>query len=407
MQLNRNLSMFALTCLTATVYAQSTTTTSTDGAAFLNERLKPTIVTRERVVKKRDVQCVLEACVNSNPGETSPASRTRCKRCETFFVDVPESYADSARVVNTEIESLGAIELGAPQISSLPENVVRTLQERINCSRNSKLSTTRTISHSVQTGYAVSTTKGVSATRSAQGQFQVKLGDGLTVGGSASIQAVANASTTVTDSRTETTVESETVSYEVPARTKMVARFEAEVYKITIPFSAAATLNGDLEPNVSGVHKASSVLGAAERTTRIEGQIVVMAASKSKAKIMDVPLSEADCVSAKPGAEPTISDYETVVVKPGASSLVDRKRALPAGMVLRKATDLPVPFVARQPNFGFAGQWCHTQPCNLPLDGFRKVCYRDENLYCNDCRDEPDSVCMADPSTQRGTAPKQ
>lgn len=398
----------SLLCLTigciGSAFAQSSTSVVTDVRAELTSRLSSQVVTKQRTIKERRVRCYSTPCVLKAPGESlsllsTPAPNAmRCRECDEFEVDRVESYSAPPVVTEAQIVEVKNLAINEGEVTSLPDRVIVTTDELINCAKT-PFTAQRTLTQNVQTGYAVTVTRTVATTNTYAANFSVKLPGDLTVGGSASIATQVSSASANQQSRSETTTQSQSVSLTVPPATKLRVEYRTLVRKLRFPFGADVLVDGPLDANQSSVTRASDLLkDPKDRTFGLEGYVVVDAASAGKVVNTESKPTSLDCVNALPNEEVRIRSYTTAISQGGRSSLFDFKQPTPGTRILKDGGVRSL--LGNQP-LSYPGAWCHTQACNLPLDGYRKVCYRDENLYCNDCRDEPDSVCAPVPEASR------
>lgn len=384
--------------------AQSSTSVVTDVRAELSSRLSSQVVTKQRTVKERRVRCHTTPCVLKAPGESlsllssATPNAMLCRECDEFEVDRIESYTAPPLVTEAQIVEVKNLAIKESEITSLPDRVIVTTDELVNCAKT-PFSAQRTLTQNVQTGFAVTVTRTVGTTNTYAANLSVKLPGDLTVGGNASIATQVSTASANQQSKSETTTQSQTVSLTVPPATKLRVEYRTLVRKLRFPFAAEVLVDGQLDANQSSVARASDLLkDLKDRTFGLEGYIVVDAATAGRVVNTESKTTSLDCVDAQPNEEIRIRSHTTTIAQGGRSSLLDFKKPVAGTRVLQDGGIKSL--LGNQP-LSYPGAWCHTQACNLPLDGYRKVCYRDENLYCNDCRDEPDSVCAPAPETSR------
>lgn len=382
-------------------HSQSSTTVITDVQSELNARLSNQVVTKQRTVKEQKTQCHSIRCPIRVPPETAsirsgtdPQLWGTCDICRDYEVDRIEHFSAAPVVMNVQVEKLEGLSIREADVASLPERLIVTSDELVNCSETA-YSSQRTLSHNVQTGYSVTVTRSVAATNSLSGNISAKLPGDVTVGGTNTISTQVTTATAQQESKSETAAQSHTVAVSVPAGAKLRVKYMTSVRKLKFPFAAQVVVDGPLDPNVSGVSKASQLIrDEATRSFPLEGFIIIEAASAGRVVTSQEKASSLDCTGAAPSERIRVSSFVTTLDSGGKSSLLTEKESLPKSR--KSASPVRKSLYASQP-LSYPGAWCQTQPCNLPLDGYRKVCYRDENLYCNDCRDEPDSVCSPEP----------
>ncbi|TXG87262.1 MAG: hypothetical protein E6R14_01705 [Thermomicrobiales bacterium] len=299
-------------------------------------------------------------------------------------------------MTETEIIEVKNLAIKEREVASLPDRMIVTTDELVNCA-NTPFNAQRTLTQNVQTGYSVTVTRTVGTTNTYSANLSVKLPGDLTVGGSASVATQVSSATAQQQSRSETTTQSQTVSLTVPPATKLRVEYRTLVRSLRFPFAAELLVDGPVDSNQSGVARASDLLkDPKERTFSLEGYVLVDAASAGKVVNTESKPTPLDCLNAQPSEEIRIRSYTTTITQGARSSLFDCKRPISRARALK---DGGIRSLFGNEPLSYPGAWCNTQPCNLPLDGYRKVCYRDENLYCNDCRDEPDAVCAPAPES--------
>ena len=389
-----------LALITGIASAQSNTTVVTDVLTELNGRLSSQVVTKQRTVKERKTRCYRMSCELSKPAETlslrpsADAPLMLCRECEEYDVERVENYSAAPTVASVQIVQLLNLAIREAGVVSLPERVIVTSDDLINCSK-ATFTSQRTLTQNVQTGYSVTVTRSASTTNSLSGNISAKLPGDVTVGGSATVTTQVSTATAQQDSRSETATQSQTINVSVQTDTKLRVEYRTTVRRLNFPFGAQVIIDGPLDSNLSSVTKVSDLLKDEQaRAFPLEGFIIVDAASAGRVVTSEQKPTVLDCMGSVPNEEIRIRSFTTTINARSKSSLLTEKQALPNA---RKApSPLLKSLIDNQP-LSYPGAWCHTQPCNLPLDGNRKVCYRDENLYCNDCRDEPDSVCAPEP----------
>lgn len=382
------------------VSAQSETTIVTDVRAELKTLLGGQVVTKQRTVREKKTRCYTTSCVVRTPATIfsltpsgAETNRTLCRECDEFEVDRTENYSALPEVTSAQILSVASLDIKQAEIGSLPERLIVTTDELINCSKTA-FSSQRTLSQSVQTGYSITVTKTVGTTNAMSANISAKLPGDVTVGGTASVSTQVTTANARQDSRSETVNQAQTVNVSVQPDTKVKLEFRTLVRKLRFPFLGKVVVDGPLDANISNVTKASDFLKDEKlRTFDLQGFITVDAASAGRVVTTEQKPTPLECAGSTPNEEIRIRSFTTTLETGAKSSLLSDKQVLPQA---RKVSEggLLKSLSANQP-LSYPGAWCNTQPCNLPLDGYRKVCYRDENLYCNDCRDEPDSVCAS------------
>ena len=217
-----------------------------------------------------------------------PPLRATCKdeiRHEAF------TYTDYARVTSTEIIAASSPAFGAVGLTGIPERVRIETEEfenpgNVAISHNSSLQLSAQESFTIRLLHSVTTTK----------THRISVSGGIKDIGSASASAdyaIAISNSEETSSvKGQTIVRSTSTTYQIPPRTYTKIELLAFESSARIPFTMTAILDGDLEPNVSSLSRASQILSEAERTFLIEGYVDVSTLSHSKVRVKNRPMSD-------------------------------------------------------------------------------------------------------------------
>lgn len=329
-----------------------------DVVSTLNDRLAGKEQTsRERIVSVREEKCRMMGCAGkAKEGPCEPV-------CEMRTVKRPQVYSDQQRVENGFIVAYSELQLDESKAKDLPTETHEKSVIMENCTSLNQ-SSSQTLTLSVDRTDTVTVARGVATT--------VKADVGVNVG-IAKVGVSVSRTVSLNTTKQQAERKAETHAYTFPIQiapgTAVDARIWVNVVKVEVPFSGHVVVDGALLANAAGRSKASELLLEEERIIPVAGTISATSASRLHTRMAE---SKIDC-----GARDdliTVS-YEDI-------------RSLAAKSVAGQVSSL-------RSNFD-VGALCYEGPCNLPLDGYRPVCYRTE-FGCDDCRDESSAVCDAPP----------
>jgi hypothetical protein len=400
-------------CPAGPLLAQSNVTISTDVGSELNARLAGARTVRKQ--RWHDVE--RRVCRDSCCGK---GCEFDCEKCRVEKVQELETYTDVARSTSLDVVRVSDLLVNRAQLAELPESVEIAAYRILNCSAN-EASQTINLSRTVSVGHAITKMRSVSTGQSIHASLQFDLGKF----GRAGTDISLNTSVLVSDTEAETRQEQIMRSVSFGARPRgngywTITQFMVYVVTLEIPFSGTVVFDGDIDGNIDGITKASQLLSEQERTFAVEGLIRVSSASEGYVRILEAKADPAECESV-PGtvaesieSSMVVGSYSTIVAKPnrivrdvtdtyfagenpiaGARRFAERitersaeprERALPD----KRLAELLSNMVVTQ---GTPGNLCYIAPCNYPYDGYREVCYFDEEGWCQDCSEEFDAIC--------------
>jgi hypothetical protein len=187
---------------------------------------------------------------------------------------VPEQYYDLAKVANSHISEVSAIQFETAKMATLPEVAIFQQKTLLNCA-DSTLTSTINLSITGTQGWSVTKTRGITTTigGSISGSFGLpKVG---TLGASVSWNQALNVSTSTTEQHQETVsrMMSDTITLQAGKAAKITLL--ATQVSVEVPYRATVTVDGDLIGNSAGLIKASQLLSKDERTFSIDGVLHV------------------------------------------------------------------------------------------------------------------------------------
>ena len=139
--------------------------------------------------------------------------------------------------------------------------------------------------------------------------------------------------------------------------------------------------------------QASQILSESERTIDVNGVLAVTASTLSKSRRNDFPVTPQDCDDVEKGLTPAYIIRDMNYVGTGFNTLtattqdiVDRNKR--NGLQSKGAKPL-IRFKA----FATPGSMCYMGPCDSPPNGYREICFADDDGACTVCTSESDAVC--------------
>lgn len=268
-----------------------------NATTFLNNALssKPA-VQRQRTEVVRKKKCTPFRIPSKGNGGTHVD-------CRDVDETVVVTFPDTPRVVDSIVLEVRNLRIDQGRMSGLPAEprVYRAFYK--NCADSATVSTSLTLSVTGTQGHTVTKTRGVSTTKGASTTFT---GSYSYAGASAGNSTTFNISRTVSlsssesesDSKSETRSQTWTVS--VPPKKMGFVEMLAYQTTVDIPFSAQLIVDGSLEPNISGVRKATDLLKEDERILPFEGVLRLTNVSESQFRTENLPGSPS-CDSAEAG----------------------------------------------------------------------------------------------------------
>lgn len=402
--------LFAL--LVSMVWAQGASSEIVDMKAEINKRLaKAPMVKKTRQVPYTETICLEFPCVVSvdTPVESSdervisPQSTEqriepqspmgRCTDCRKVARTRSEVYTTPARATSIEVELVNSLEVVEAKVNSLPDEILTEIVEDLNCTDNKERSTL-SVSLDMSNSWDSRVTKGVNYTKSLTANVGFK-GKLVNAGLSGTYSTTVSLTNSQGESERKGVSTTKSIPITVDPGHKYILKYLGWQHQASIPFVGEVVVNGNLEPNNDNKKRISAILNQKQRTITVKGLLNVSLAGQTKIVRNSVDESKGECAdSENTGKHVTRRYNETSLSPSGKSTFITTKSFVDElldekvrPLVMSKKTAL------KDHLLGTPGAWCYTGPCNDPLDGYREVCYSDEEGYCQDCRDEWDSVC--------------
>jgi hypothetical protein len=238
----------------------------TDVISYINAELaaKNVLVNKNRTVEYTHVECYFVGLNGRPHRECNEVTSTRV-----------EKYTDLARITSVNIISIQPIKWDNAQIKTIPATALIQRLSYANCGQD-PYSTNETLQVKGAHSNSVSKTHSLSIKTSVGLKNSFSAGNGL-FGGQTEISVGIDVTTSDSTTNSEQFSNEETRTWGVsispqPGHAGFL-QILAIQQSIEVPFSTTIVVDGNMEPNASGVSKVSQLLNETERTLPFDGSV--------------------------------------------------------------------------------------------------------------------------------------
>lgn len=251
-----------------------------DVTTLLNNRLA-----QKPKIKKQGTRTLeIQVCKEQRPSREGTGEGWICHTEKS-----QESYEfhDEARVVSSKVIEVRSLFFDKDNLVSLPELAFLRRKEVRNGGRTA-FNSSVSLSISGTSSWSITKSKGVVTTSG--GTIQGSVGVPGVGSGSMTFNWSQQISTSTAITESDSRAISRSTTDTLTVNSLSAASFELLVFQSTveIPFAATVVVDGDLEPNVSGLQKASQLLSEPERTFPFEGVLRLSDMSDEFVRIRDL-----------------------------------------------------------------------------------------------------------------------
>ena len=365
--------------------------------------------------RKMKVTETIETVCGGGPGRRIPCSspvekmsypveiKSAGMRDATPMCFEPRCVDKIVRKESIAIEPLTATNGRVTQVSQMQVMEAQTIQfppktfikqaEKINCSKTEKSKINENFSFTSQSTVSTQVRKGVSSTVgvNARVDYKLPMGFGTSVG--ASVSQTTSLDRTDSQSSTTTINYTSQILEDVPPMTRTRVDLILFETSLEVPFIGSVIVDGDLDANMDEKRQASQILSESERTIEVNGVLAVTASTLSKSRRNDFPATSQDCDDVEKGLAPAYvirdmnyvgTGFNTLTTTP--QDIADRNKR---NGLQPKGAKPQIRFKA----FATPGSMCYMGPCDSPPNGYREICFADDDGACTVCTSESDAVC--------------
>lgn len=315
-----------------------------------------------------------------------PRCRESKKRNESIVIE--PLTATNGRVI--QVSQMQVLE--AQTIQFPPKTFIKQA-EKINCSKSEKSKISENFSFTSQSTVSTQVRKGVSSTTGVNARVDFKLPSGFGASVGANVSQTTSLDKTDSQSTTATINYTSQVLEDVPPMTRTRVDLILFETSLEVPFTGSVIVDGDLDANLDEKRQASQILSESERTIDVNGVLAVTASTLSKSRRIDFAVTPQECDDVEKGLTPAFiirdmnyvgTGFNTLTTTPQDIADRNKKNGLQS-----KGAKPQIRFKA----FATPGSMCYMGPCDSPPNGYREICFADDDGACTVCTSESDAVC--------------